>query len=64
MINTELNELLQQKLREQEIYCDDTTYAQTAQICRHVLRMPDVSATDDWREGAPGRFVCDKNEFV
>jgi len=34
------------------IFCDDTASVQTAQIFRHVLRMPDDSATDDSRKGA------------
>jgi len=52
MINTEASELLQQSCGNNESYCDDSASAQTAQICRHVLRMPDDSATDDSREGA------------
>jgi hypothetical protein len=52
MINTEVSELLQQSFGNNETYCDDTASAQTAQICRHVLRMPGNLATDDSREGA------------
>jgi hypothetical protein len=53
MINAEVKERLPQSCGNSETYCDDTASAQTAQICRRVLRMPDDSATDDSREGAP-----------
>ena len=53
MFNTELRELLEQSCGgKNETFCDDTASVQTAQIFRHVLRMPDDSATDDSREDA------------
>ena len=57
MINTEVCELLQQRCGNNETYCDDAASAQTAQICRHVVRMPDDSAAYDSREGALGASI-------
>jgi hypothetical protein len=57
MNNTEMSELIQQRRGNNETYCDDTASAQTAQICRHVLRMPDNSATDDSLEVASGTTI-------
>jgi len=51
MINMELRELLEQSCGNNETFRDNTASVQTAQICRHVLRMPDDSATDDSLEG-------------
>ena len=57
MINTEMSELSQQSYKNRETFCDATASAQTAQVCRDVLRSQDDSAHDDSREDAWGPTI-------